>query len=217
MKRMNVEECRKYWFQGDNTVCSIWRDQVYALPRIEVIRGLESLKKLKSCKTYHEAFNLYEKYKDDEHKPKLIPIIINPFMDYEKIHEIYKSNFTNGEINQADIVKSAEKKNLTVDQYIEEKVKKLKFNLMESPVYRDEVDQLICVRDMQIWTDAWIPIEIAQEIGIPDTGFGMDYYEAEYIYPDLNKFIDSFENHGFSVINESEDLRNLGFFQYPNN
>jgi hypothetical protein len=45
-----------------------------------------------------------------------------------------------------------------------------------------------------------MPVEITTAIGIPDTGFGIDYYEADYIYPSLEALVEAFAQHGFKVI-----------------
>jgi hypothetical protein len=71
-----VEEAKDFWFEGDLTIYTLgyeWVDEVIALPKIEVERGLVYLRKLKSCKTYEEAQNLYLEFCKDLKAPKLIP------------------------------------------------------------------------------------------------------------------------------------------------
>lgn len=78
-----------------------------------------------------------------------------------------------------------------------------KFIWHQAPPYVDESGSFAGVPDSQIWTDAWIPIEIAEVAGVPDTNWGIDYYEAEFIYPDRQK-----------VINDHPDLIDLVLFGF---
>ena len=57
-------------------------------------------------------------------------------------------------------------------------------------------ETLTLVRDFQVWTDEWIPIEVAQSLGVPDNGYGVDYVKAEFLYRDLTKFVEVFRKAG---------------------
>ncbi|MFI7632383.1 hypothetical protein [Microbispora rosea] len=36
---------------------------------------------------------------------------------------------------------------------------------------------------LHLATDEWMPVEIAERFGVPDGGWGIDYWPAEYVYP----------------------------------
>lgn len=42
------------------------------------------------------------------------------------------------------------------------------FDLWSSSLHRDETDNLRIIRDFQLRTDAWIPLEIAEEMVISE-------------------------------------------------
>ncbi len=42
-------------------------------------------------------------------------------------------------------------------------------------------------------------ILITAAIGAPDTGYGIDYYEAEHVYNDMEKFVNEFSKHNIKV------------------
>jgi hypothetical protein len=58
---------------------------------------------------------------------------------------------------------------------------------------------LTLVRDFQVWTDEWMPIEVVKSLGVPDKGYGVDYVNAEFLYQDLDKFKEIFEKSGFQI------------------
>ena len=68
----------------------------------------------------------------------------------------------------------------------------------EPNIYMVE-EVLILVRDFQVWTDEWMPIEVAQSVGVADKGYGVDYVNAEFVYQDLDKFKQIFEKSGFQI------------------
>ncbi len=53
------------------------------------------------------------------------------------------------------------------------------------------------------------PADLTQAIGTPDTGYGIDYYDAEYVYRDLAEFAKEFRKFGIEVKLESENFCNL--------
>jgi hypothetical protein len=40
---------------------------------------------------------------------------------------------------------------------------------------------------------------ITAAIGAPETGYGIDYYEAEHVYNDMEKFVNEFSKHNIKV------------------
>ena len=79
----------------------------------------------------------------------------------------------------------------------------------ESPIYSDDNENFSACRNIQIWTDAWIPLEIAQGLGTPDLGYGIDYFEAENLYKDRDMFIQEFLKYGVKTEIDHPDLREL--------
>jgi hypothetical protein len=90
-----------------------------------------------------------------------------------------------------------------------ESIKDQEFVWDQAPVYLDENGIFAACRNMQIWTDAWIPKEIAEKVGTPDKGYGIDYYEAELIYEDRDLFIEEFLRHGILTSMHILDLHEL--------
>ncbi len=74
-ERMNIEEAKVSWFEDDLTVCtlSVYDDEIWALPQIEVERGSLYIQKLESCKTLGQAQDLYEAWTKDLIAPKFLP------------------------------------------------------------------------------------------------------------------------------------------------
>jgi hypothetical protein len=72
--RLNIEEAKFTWFENDLTVCTLYMDdEIWALPQIEVERGLSYHKLLIECETFGEAQELYETWKSDPKAPKFLP------------------------------------------------------------------------------------------------------------------------------------------------
>ena len=81
IERLSVEEAKDFWFKGDLTIYTLgyeWVDEVIALPKIEVERGLKYLRELKECKTYEDAQNLYLKFSKDQIAPKFCLLYTSP-------------------------------------------------------------------------------------------------------------------------------------------
>jgi hypothetical protein len=90
-----------------------------------------------------------------------------------------------------------------------ESIKDQEFIWDQAPVYFDDKGIFAACRNMQIWTDAWIPREIAEKVGTPDKGYGIDYYEAELIYMDKVSFVEEFLRHGIKTLMHIPDLHEL--------
>ena len=65
-------------------------------------------------------------------------------------------------------------------------------------IYMEE-EVLNLVRDFQVWTDQWMPIEVAQSLGVADEGYGIDHVNAEFHYQDLANFTEIFEKSGIEI------------------
>jgi hypothetical protein len=73
-RRLNISEARFAWFENDLTVCTLNMDgEIWALPQIEVVRGLLYLERLMACKTIGQAQELYEGWLADPQAPKFLP------------------------------------------------------------------------------------------------------------------------------------------------
>ena len=199
--RLKVEEAKKYWFANDLVVYAFGGEndyEVIALPKIEVERGLNYLHKLQACKTYGDAQKLYIEFSKDPQSPKLIPRIENLYDHSEDIYDLWIEK-------QDDINNIGDP---SIDELLAS-IEKDDFSWKKSRIYLDENENFAACRNVQIWTDAWIPLEIANKIGTPDNGYGIDYYEAELLYKNKVSFIEEFEKYGFRVIFDHPDLREL--------
>ena len=209
INRLSVEEAKSYWFNNDLVIYTLGDqefDEVIALPKVEVERGLKYLRKLKNCKTYAQAQELYIEFSQDPDAPKLIPRIQDIKSHLEPIFELWCELNPNAYDEDSGLFLDKEPTN---DEMFES-IKEQEFIWDQAPVYLDDNGIFAACRNMQIWTDAWIPREIAEKVGTPDKGYGIDYYEAELIYKDRDLFIEEFLRHGIETTFGHPDLRDLG-------
>lgn len=211
--RLTVEEAKNYWFDGDPVVYAFGGEgdyEVLALPKCEVIRGLLYLRKLKACDTYGAAQALFTEYSKDPKAPKLIPRIENLENHYEYLLEVWDESSPNLAHHQDADAYADEDPSVEI---LLENIKNREFIWNEAPPYLDENGNFAACRDFQRWTDAWMPREIVEALGEPDAGFGIDYYEAEFLYKDRTKFQEIFANYGINVQFNSRELRELAGIQ----
>jgi len=207
--RLGVEDAKHFWFQNDliiYTLTSNETDEVIALPKVEVERGLKYLHKLKSCKTYGDAQNLYTLFSKDLLAPKLIPRIEDITQHYDFLRDFSFSKklpltHDKNSLHHPDEDPTSDELMVNIEND--------EFVWNESAVYLDDNEQFAACRNIQIWTDAWIPLEIATTVGIPDLGYGIDYYEAEMVYKDRELFINEFLKFGISTKIDHPDLKEL--------
>jgi hypothetical protein len=201
--RRSVADTKQFWFEDELIVyLTQINENIYALPKIEVERSLKYCELIEECKSYNELQRLFENYQTDPNKPKLIPKIRNLYEELEDLEEMWI---------QADMSENRHYGQLTNEELINYWLEK-KFDLWdrESPsIYLDESGTLMLVRDFQVWTDAWIPGELAHKVGVKDTNFGIDYLNAEFIYQNLELFIKEFKHHGFDLIFDAEQFVRL--------
>ena len=209
IERLSVEEAKSFWFANELVAYAFWGDgnyEVIALPKIEVERGLKYLHKLKNCKTYGEAQNLYIEFRDDPFAPKLIPRIEDLNQHYEFLYEHWLAKDTRLPHDQDPETYTDEDPSI---DYLLEDIENDEFIWNEASPYLDENENFAACRNIQIWTDAWIPSEISQAAGTPDLGYGVDYYEAELLYKDKALFIQEFKKHGIEIVFEHPHLQEL--------
>lgn len=236
IERLSVEEAKDFWFQGDLTIYTLgyeWVDEVIALPKVEVERGLTYLRKLKKCETYEAAQNIYIEFSNDPSAPKLIPRIIDPMENLEFVEDLFSKylldkgipiqeqiDYVDQNLGLRDFMNNFYKGDWLPHEYDDE-LRNLQEHIVftevpfiwdEAPPYLDENGNFAACRDIQIWTDAWIPSEIAQDIGTPDLGYGIDYYEAEKLYKNRDLFIQEFLKYGIKTEINHPDLRELAGF-----
>jgi hypothetical protein len=207
-KRLSVADAKVYWMKNDPTVCVIQNyEEVWALPRVEVERGLYYVRKLETARTVGQAQEVFNEYFKDQNPPKLLPQQIVNFLDEDDFLADSLENLMADDVNK--LVLSDEEISKLSNQQLFELVSGLSFELEECHPYRDEAETLIIYGQASLWTDAWIPAEIAEKLGVPDEGLGMDYYPAEYLYLDIDAFEKEFISHGISVFRGHEGLREL--------
>jgi hypothetical protein len=209
IERLSVEEAKNFWFENELVAYAFWgygEYEVIALPKIEVERGLNYLRKLKNCKTFREAQNLYIEFRDDPFAPKLIPRIEDLRQHYEFLYENWVANDTRLPHDQDPDGYTDEDPDVEV---LLESIENDEFIWNEASPYLDDNANFAACRNVQIWTDAWIPHEISQAAGTPDLGYGVDYYQAELLYKDKELFIQEFKKHGIQIIFEHPDIREL--------
>jgi hypothetical protein len=207
--RLSVEEAKSYWFNNDLVIYAFGGQgdyEVIALPKVEVERGLKYLRKLKNCKTYGQAQELYIEFSLDPDAPKLIPRIQDLKSHPEPIFELWCELNPNAYNEDSGLFLGKEPTN----DEVFESIKDQEFIWNQAPVYLDDNGIFAACRNMQIWTDAWIPKEIAEKVGTPDKGYGIDYYEAELIYKDRDLFVEEFLRHAIQTIMDFPDLKELG-------
>ena len=209
IERLSVKEAESYWFANDLIAYAFWGEgeyEVIALPKIEVERGLKYLHKLKECETYGEAQKLYVEFSNDPFAPKLIPRIEDLSQHYEFLYEHWRAKDTRLPHDQDP--DSFTDEDPGTDELLES-IENDEFIWNEAPPYLDENENFAACRNIQIWTDAWIPSEISQTAGTPDVGYGIDYFEAELLYKDRELFIQEFKKYGIEIIFDHPDLREL--------
>ncbi len=217
-----MADAKDYWFGGELTVYADIgpNSTVVALPAQEVDRGLIYLDKLKACNSYEAAEDLYHVFKNDLRAPKLIPRIIDPLNDYECIEILFTDylnkmgiteeehlNYVDQEMGLRNFMDEFYKGDWLPHEYddnyreLAEHIVRTKvpFVWSEALPYLDDNGLFAGCRNAERWTDAWVPIEITAAIGVPDTGYGIDYYEAEYLYSDMEKFINEFNKYDVEV------------------
>ena len=209
-KRLSVEEAKGYWFGDDLTVCAIDGNGEFwgALPRREVIRGCKYLKRLENCKTIEQAQAVYEDYRFDPEAPKLLPWRIVNFLDeVDLILEYLDDAIQQGSPRYVTL--NHEQLAQMNSVHLFDLIKHESFNLYESKFYRDESDMNVIYAQSSLVTDSWIPLEIAEMIGIPDNGGGFFYETVEFVYPDFTTFSRIFRDLGFEVLVNSEEASEL--------
>jgi hypothetical protein len=214
IERLSVEEAKRYWFSNDLVAYAFWGESdnnVIALPKTEVERGLKYLNKLKNCKTYGEAQNLYIEFSNDPFAPKLIPRIEDLSQYYEILYELWLAKDTRLPHNQDPETFTEEYPDIDL---LLESIEHDEFIWNEAGPYLDDNQIFAACRNIEIWTDAWIPAEISQVAGTPDTGYGIDYYEAELLYKDKDLFIQEFKKYGIEIIFAHPDLQELAVCTY---
>ncbi len=231
-KRISIEEAKDFWFGGDLTVYADLgpNETVIALPAREATRGLNYLGKLQACRTYQAAEELYVEFTIDPSAPKLIPRIIDPLKEFEYVDELFTKyllekgvaesehlDYVDQEMGLRDFMDEHYNGDWLPHEYDDEFRElaehvvrtEVPFVWNTAPPYLDENLNFAACRNAEIWTDAWMPLEITTAVGVPDTGYGIDYYEADYIYPSIEKFVDVWINHGFKVIMEERNFIKL--------
>ena len=231
-ERLNMADAKDYWFGGDLTVYADIgpNSTVVALPAQEVDRGLIYLDKLKACNSYEAAEDLYRAFKNDLRAPKLIPRIIDPLIDYEYVEILFTDylnkmgvaeeehlNYVDQEMGLRNFMDEFYKGDWLPHEYddnyreLAEHIVRTKvpFVWSEALPYLDDNGLFAGCRNAERWTDAWVPIEITTAIGVPDTGYGIDYYEAEYVYTDMDTFLLAFKKYGVETILGDEKFRKL--------
>ena len=192
VKRISIQDAKKLWFNNDLTLYLTHRDHnIYALPKVEAERALKYCELLEKCKTYKEVQSLYEQFSADPNQPKLIPRLLDLPNQLEELEQMWVDEDSTGmrdfgELSDAELVNYWLPK--TFDLWQRD----------EPNIYMAE-EVLILVRDFQVWTDEWMPIEVAQSLGVADKGYGVDYVNAEFVYRDSDKFKQIFEKSGFQI------------------
>ena len=192
VNRVSINEAKKFWFNGDLTIYATQNDgNIYALPKVEAERALKYCELLEKCKTYKVIQSLYEQFSADPNQPRLIPRLLDLHNQLEELEQMWIDEDSTGmrdygELSDAELLNYWLPK--TFDLWQRD----------EPNIYMVE-EVLILVRDFQVWTDEWMPIEVAQSLGVADKSYGVDYVNAEFVYRDLDKFKQIFEKSGFQI------------------
>ena len=200
-----MDEAKNFWFNGDLTLyVTQIDDDICALPRIEADRALKYCQLLANCKKYSEVQSLYLTFATDFDRPKLVPKLIDLHGALEALEEMWIEEEEEGIRDYGE---------LSDEELINYWLPKT-FDLWERDkrnIYMDE-EVLNLVRDFHVWTDEWMPIEVAQSLGVTDERYGVDYVNAEFLYQDLTKFVEVFEKSGIEA--KVDDPIFLKLFEY---
>lgn len=205
VQRLPLEKAKSFWFENDLVIYLTLIDvNIYALPKVEVERALKYCELLERCKTYDDVQALYLNFTADSDRPRLVPKLIDLYSALEKLEEMWIEEEEEGIRDYGE---------LSDEELIDYWLPKT-FDLWERDkpnIYMDEeVSNL--VRDFQVWTDQWMPIEVAQSLGVTDEGYGVDYVNTEFLYQDLANFIEIFEKSGIET--KVDDPVFLKLFEY---
>ena len=189
VKRVTLQDAKEFWFHGDLTLYLTQIDgDIYALPKVEAEGALKYCELLEKCKTYKEAQSLYEKFSADPDRPRLIPRLLDLHNELEALEQMWIDEDATGMRDYGE---------LSDEELLNYWLPKT-FDLWQRDqpnIYMDE-EVLTLIRDFQVWTDEWIPIEVAQSLGVPDNGYRVDYVKAEFLYRNLTKFVEVFRKAG---------------------
>ena len=205
VKRVTLQDAKELWFHGDLTLYLTQIDgDIYALPKVEAEGALKYCELLEKCRTYEEIQSLYEKFSADPNQPRLIPRLLDLHNELEALEQMWIDEDATGMRDYGD---------LSDEELLNYWLPKT-FDLWqrdEPNIYMTE-ETLTLVRDSQVWTDEWIPNEVAQSLGVPEKGYGVDYVRAEFLYQDLTKFVELFREAGIeSKVDEPSFLRLLKY------
>ena len=208
---MSVNEAKNQWLHGNLSIYAMQLTTdypVFALPKHEVEVSIKYLRLLEQCKTYGEMQRLWEIYDQDLDKPRILTIVFSLLdnQDFLLEHWQKKNSKLSWEYQERFDLPPEHEPDLS-ELLIE--IEDYEFILEESPIYHDESGSFIPTRDAQVWTDFWIPSEIALSIGVKDINYGMDYLEAEFIYPDLSMFCFEFKKYSIETKVNHSDIREL--------
>jgi hypothetical protein len=233
-ERMSLEAAKDFWFGDDLRVFADVgpNETVIALPAREAIRGLNYLAKLQACTTYEAAEELFLQFSKDPSAPKLIPRIIDPFAHFEHVDELFTKYLLDKGLEESehlDYVDQVMGLRAFMDEHYkgdwlpheyDDEFRELAEHIVRTevpfvwntaPPYLDDNLNFAACRNAELWTDEWMPVEITTAIGTPDPGYGIDYYEAEYIYSSMEKFVGEMGKHGFNVLIGEKNFRRLYF------
>ena len=230
--RPTIEELKSDWCESDLTIyASFAETEVYAMPRAESTKSRKYMELLLNVATYSDAQALFEEYSADPKAPRLTPILFDLKADIELLDQRVQQDYLSRKVWNPERWESTYEDMLKYMGFADlrpeyecsisslwEEVRELPFLLAEDPCYNaDEIPRY--VSQAQLWTDFWIPEEIALEIGVPDNHMGMDYVPAEYNYLDLNAFVESFKKCGVEVLVDDKMIDFLVWewthLQYP--
>ena len=165
--RLDMDEAKNYWFDGVLIAYAFVNDhgpEIISLPKVEVDRGLYYLRKLKSCSTYGQAQNLFLEYCEDNKAPKLIPRLTNLEEHIDFLFEMWELNQKPSQLTQEKAFDPAREPNM---EELMKNIENLEFVWNQAPPYLDDNELFAACRDMQRWTDAWMPKEIVEVLGVP--------------------------------------------------
>jgi hypothetical protein len=223
--RPTLDQLENDWCKGDLTIlASEDEGQVMAMPLAEAEKSEKYIGLIKTINTYQDAQNLYEIYCNDSEAPRLTPFLFDLKESLEsldqRVQQEYRSlgrwDSNRWEGEPPDPITSPDWFNdLNADfecsvESLWEEVKNLKFELNFDPCYNaDSIPRYL--GSPQIWTDQWIPMEIASKIGVPDLGMGLDYLPAEFSYLSIYEFEKIFGDFNFEVIFDVDRIQSVAW------
>ena len=105
--------------------------------------------------------------------------------------------------------KSRKDHDLIIQNCVRKILYEIPFDYLGATPLTDEREPPYYVSDANMWTDIWIPTEVAEDIGVADDTGSNYSARAEFKYTNPDDFSNAFANFGVEVILQSQLIKQL--------